>query len=206
MNTPTVFVVDDDAAVRDGLTLLCESAGLDAESFDSAESFLERYQPPRCGCLVLDMRLPGMSGRDLQEALAGRDIHLPIIFLTAHGDIPTTVEAMKAGAVDFLTKPVDGSALLARVQAAAQQHCRDQDDEHRRHAMRERMTSLTEREREILTRALAGQTNKDIARNLGISHRTVETYRSRLLLKTGAASLLELAAFAGSGTPAEGSQ
>lgn len=196
MTMPKVFVVDDDAAVRDGVSLLLETAGLAAESYDSAESFLAALAPEQAGCLILDMHMPGMGGLDLQKELARRGVRLPIIFLTGHGDIPTTVRAMKAGAADFLTKPIDGALLLDRVQAALARNRKEREDEAARQAMRARLEALTGREREILALAVAGYPNKEIARRLDISFRTVEVHRSRILLKTGAATLLELAQLA----------
>lgn len=196
MIMPTVFVVDDDAAVRDSVSLLLKTAGLAVEAYDSAEAFLAALDPQRHGCLVLDMRMPGMSGFELQEELARRDIPMPIIFLTAHGDIPMTVRAIKAGAVDFLTKPVDGAALLDRIESALARVGAEREGESARQQARERLSQLTEREQEILALAISGCTNKEIARQLGISFRTVETHRSHILFKTGTATLLELAQLA----------
>jgi FixJ family two-component response regulator len=196
---PIVFIVDDDAAVRDGLALLCETAGLDVECHDSAESFLAAYRPDHAGCLVLDVRMGGMSGPDLQAALNQRGSHLPIIFVTAHGDIPMTVRAMKAGAVDFLTKPVQPAELLQRVQAALDRDIAALAEQAAVADRRQRLLQLTPREREILALAGAGHANKVIAQRLGISHRTVEIHRSRILHKTGAANLLELAELAAEG-------
>lgn len=196
MSSPTVFVVDDDAAVRDSLSLLLETAGLPAEAYASAEAFLAALHSDRSGCIVLDVRMPGMAGPALQTELARRGVRLPIIFLTAHGDVPTSVQAMKAGAVDFLTKPVNGALLLDRVHAAMERNAEERQRETAQRALRERLTGLTEREREILALAVAGQPNKEIARQLGISYRTVEVHRSRILLKTGAGSLIELARLA----------
>jgi FixJ family two-component response regulator len=183
---PLVYVVDDDAAVRDSLLLLLESAGLRAAEFDSAEAFLAAHRGDQPGCLVLDVHMPGMDGLELQNELVRRGELMPIIFLTAHGDVPKTVRAMKAGAVDFLTKPVNGKLLVERVQHAVELS----ETAHKREA---RLKSLTQREREILKLAVAGQPNKQIARELGISYRTVEAHRSRILSKTGATTLLELA-------------
>lgn len=199
MNAPTVFVVDDDAAVRDSLTLLLETAGLAVEAYDSAESFLAALSPGRSGCLVLDMRMSGMGGLELQAELARREILLPIIFLTAHGDIPMTVRAMKAGAADFLTKPVDGATLIDRIHAALARARADREGETVRQNARARLSVLTEREQEILALAVAGCPNKEIARRLGISFRTVEVHRSHILLKTGATTLLELAQLVAAG-------
>ncbi|QDX82514.1 DNA-binding response regulator [Denitratisoma sp. DHT3] len=199
MNTPTVFVVDDDAAVREGTALLLEVAGLEQRCCDCAEALLATIGPESRGCLLLDINMPGMNGLELQEELVRRGICLPIIFLSAHGDIPSSVKAIKAGAMEFLVKPVSGAALIAQIQLAL-------DADHRRHqeaAIQQnalsRLSGLTEREREILALALSGQSNKEIARHLGISYRTVETHRSHILLKTGATTLLELAQLAAAG-------
>lgn len=193
---PIVFIVDDDAAVRDGLGLLCETAGLRVECHPSAESFLAAYRPEQPGCLVLDVRMGAMSGPELQAELVRRGSHLPIVFLTAHGDIPMTVRAMRAGAVDFLTKPVHGGLLLERVQAALRSNDALLNQQASQHGQRQRLASLTPRELEVMNLALAGLSNKQIAKQLGISHRTVELHRSRILHKTGCASLLELALLA----------
>lgn len=197
MNAPTVFIVDDDAAVRDSLSLLCETAGLRVECFDSAQAFLAAYRLEQPGCLVLDVRMPGMSGSQLHEELARLGDPVPIIYLTAFGDIPMTVQAIKAGAMDFLTKPVDGALMVARIQAAIET---DVANRQRVAALAERcarLAQLTEREREIMAFAVAGDSNKAIAKRLGISHRTVEIHRSHILQKTGANGVLELAKLAG---------
>jgi FixJ family two-component response regulator len=186
MPPPLVYVVDDDAAVRDGMLLLMESAGLRAKGFESAEAFLDEYRQKTPGCLVLDVHMPEIDGLQLQSELARQSSQLPIIFLTGYGDIPTSVRAMKGGAFDFLTKPVNGKVLVQRVQHAVELS----EAAHRSEA---RLQTLTQREREILKLAVAGKPNKGIARELGISYRTVEVHRSRILLKTGASTLLELA-------------
>lgn len=189
---PTVFVVDDDAAVRDSLALLLETAGLPFETYASAEDFLSALDHASAGCLVLDMRMGGMDGLGLQAELARRGNKLPILFVTAHGDVPTTVQALKSGAMDFLTKPVDGSVLLERIHAALAADLTQRNADAQRLVADGRLVSLTAREREILTLAVAGCTNKDIARQLGISYRTVEVHRAHILIKTGASSLAEL--------------
>jgi FixJ family two-component response regulator len=189
----TVFLVDDDAAVRDSVSMLLETAGLAVRAYDSAEAFLADLGADASGCLILDMRMQGMGGLDLQSELARREVRLPIIFVSVHSDVPATVRAMKAGAFDFLTKPLDGALLLDRVQAAVARSRKEHDDEQAMRAARARLASLTERERSILALAIAGHPNKEIARQLGISFRTVEVHRSRILLKTRAATLLELA-------------
>ncbi|QSB00269.1 response regulator transcription factor [Methylomonas sp. EFPC1] len=194
MNTqPCLFVVDDDDAVRDSLGLVFETAGLAYQTFASAECFLESYSPEQPGCLVLDVNMPGLDGHELQAELIRRHIHLPIIFLTAYGDIPMTVRAMKAGAVDFLTKPVSTELLLDRVQAALQLEVNTHAQANKGQALCNRLSGLTSRELEIMGMVVAGLTNKEIARRLGISHRTVEIHRAKVMEKTGAPNLLELA-------------
>lgn len=180
---PMVFVVDDDDAVRAGLTAMLEAAGLAVEAYASAVDFLKAYRPGRAGCLVLDVNMPDMKGPELQVELNRRGSHLPIIFLTAHGDIPTTVKAIKAGAVDFLTKPADGAVLLDRVRAALARSTQ----------LSRALSNLTEREHEVMLHMAAGRSSKEIARTLEISYRTVELYRSRILQKMKAHSVLELA-------------
>lgn len=193
MNPATVYIVDDDAAVRDGLSLLVETGGLRPEAYASAEAFLASCNDRRPACLLVDMRMAGMSGLDLQAELTRRGLELPVIFMTAHADVPTSVQAMKGGAMDFLLKPVDAAALLQRVHQAIARNEEDLAKATLRDAQRARLALLTEREREVLALAVAGHSNKDIARRLGISYRTVEVHRSRILSKTGAASLIELA-------------
>ncbi len=193
MNSPTIYIVDDDAAVRDSLGLLCETAGLGVESYASAEAFLNAYQPDRPGCLVLDVRMAGMSGPDLHAELTRRGSALPVIYLTGQGDIPMAVRAMKAGATDFLTKPVKGAEFLERVHAALEQDCERIDSQETQADDCRRLALLTHREREIMALVLEGHANKVIAKQLGISHRTVEIHRSRILAKTGTGNLLELA-------------
>jgi FixJ family two-component response regulator len=193
MNDPTVFIVDDDLAVRDSLSLLCETAGLHAECFDSAETFLATYRVDQPGCLVLDVRMGGMSGPDLHDVLNRNGSHLPIIYLTGHGDIPMSVRAIKAGAVDFLTKPFNGTQFLDRVQNALRHDC-EMVNHHLSMASKCRpLEELTQREREVMELALDGQVSKEIGRHLGISFRTVDVHRAHILQKTGTANLLELA-------------
>ena len=194
--TPTVFVVDDDAAVRDGLALLLDTAGLAVETYDGAATFLAASSPGLAGCLILDVRMPEMGGPELQAELIRRGVDLPIIFLTAHGDIPTTVQAMKAGAMDFLTKPVVGAELLERVRAAFEKSARLREQASARDSLRERLEGLTGREREIMKLVADGLPNKEIARSLGISHRTVEVHRARVMQKTGVTNLVELSRLA----------
>jgi FixJ family two-component response regulator len=196
MTLPTIFVVDDDAVVREALALLLETAGFRVSGHVSAEAFLDAWHPDQAGCLVLDMRMPGMGGEALQAELKRRNAPLPIIFMSAFGDVPTTVRAMQGGAVDFLTKPVNGADLIERVRAALAQDQSLRRAETLRQHFQVRLEKLTEREREILTLALAGHSNKAIAQALGISFRTIEVHRSHILLKLDVRSLLELARLA----------
>jgi FixJ family two-component response regulator len=186
MNQPIVYIVDDDEAVRDSLTILLETEGLRVESHSSAESFLAAFRPDQPGCLILDVRMDRMSGPQLHAELKLRGSALPVIYLTGHGDIPMSVRAIKEGALDFLTKPVDGDELLARIHAALGQTLEQTE-------RCQWLDSLTQREKEIMKLAISGQPNKEIGRQLGISHRTVELHRSHILRKSGCASLLELA-------------
>ena len=193
MNADVVFIVDDDQAVRDGLAMLLEAAGLTVQCYDSAEAFLQEHDPRQWGCLVLDVRMPGLSGPQLQQELARRGWLLPVIFLTAHGDIPTSVRTVKAGAVDFLTKPVAGADLLERVRGALRSQQARPDRRLEEATRRRYLEQLTPREIEVLKLVAAGHSNKVIGRQLQISFRTVELHRSHMLQKTGAASMFELA-------------
>jgi FixJ family two-component response regulator len=194
--SPTVFVIDDDAAVRDALGRLLEAHHLQVRTYDSAEGFLAALRPTDSGCLVLDVRLPRMSGPELQATLAARGIRLPIIFLTAQGDIPTSVRALQAGAMDFLEKPVAGELLVERVRAALHVEAAQRRAQAQAKRARVRYAQLTPREREVMGLLVAGQSSKEIARRLGISHRTVEIHRTRVMHKMHATNLIELAAAA----------
>jgi RNA polymerase sigma factor (sigma-70 family) len=189
---PMVFVVDDEASVRDALRRLIRSVGLQAELFPSAEEFLEREQPDMPSCLVLDVRLTGMSGLDCQGALAGAGIKIPIIFITARGDIPMSVRAMKAGAVEFLTKPFRDQDLLDAIHVALQLDRTRRQREAEFAVLRERFESLTLREREVVTRVVSGVSNKQVAAEIGIAENTVKVHRSRAMDKMQAESLADL--------------
>jgi FixJ family two-component response regulator len=189
---PTVFVVDDDAAVRDSLRWMIESAGLRVETFACAEDFLEAYVPGRPGCLVLDMRMPGMSGIALQKQLAARGIEIAIIFITAHASVPTAVHAMRAGAVDFITKPFSEEALLDRITHCIEEARRRHAQNLERASLAARFATLTPREHEILQDVVAGKPNKVIAAERGISQKTVEAHRAKMMQKLQARSLADL--------------
>jgi FixJ family two-component response regulator len=192
ISNATVFIVDDDTAVRAGLSMQLEAAGFPVKAFASAEDFLVAICPI-IGCLLLDVRMPGMTGPDLQAELARRNINLPIIFLSGHGDIPLAVKSIQAGAIDFLTKPVSGSVLIERIQMALQLSVEQWKKDAENKMLQERLATLTIREREVLELALAGCSNKEIAMCLGISFRTVEHHRSHILLRTGTDNLFKLA-------------
>jgi FixJ family two-component response regulator len=191
-SNPIVYVIDDDASIRDALRRLFRSVGLEVELFGSPPEFLQRKRPDVPGCLVLDIRLPGKSGLDFQRELAETNIRIPIIFITAHGDIPMTVRAMKAGAVEFLTKPFRDQDLLDAVQLALERDRARRQHESEIATLRERVVSLTPREREVLPLVVSGLLNKQIAAELGTSETTVKVHRSQLMRKMGAESLAEL--------------
>ncbi len=189
----TVFVVDDDFSVRKGLKRLLKSAEYSVEAFSSAEEFLAYDSDcDEPACLVLDVQMPGLNGLDLQENLVSRDYTMPIIFITGQGDIPTSVRAMKKGAVEFLTKPFDEKALLDAVQEALQKDLQTRTVLSEQENIRQRLATLTPREHEILTYVIAGLLNKQIAYALDISEKTVKVHRGRVMEKTGAGSVAEL--------------
>jgi FixJ family two-component response regulator len=187
-----VFVVDDDSSVREAIKSLISLVGLRVETFETAQEFLQSKRPDVPGCVVLDVELPGLSGLDLQRELAAHGVKLPIIFITGHGDIPTSVRAMKAGALEFLTKPFHDQDLLDAIRQAL-----ERDRAARRHSkeiaeLRERFDALTSREREVMSLVVAGLLNKQIAAELGISEVTVKIHRGRVMNKMGVQSLAEL--------------
>jgi FixJ family two-component response regulator len=193
MTPTTVFIVDDDAGIRSSLSLLMETDGLVSASFASAIEFLAACGPHPNGCLILDVRMPSMSGLQLQDELALRHIHLPIIFLTGFADIPMTVDAMRKGAMDFIAKPINGASLLERVHSALETNSLQREASAARSLLQNRLLKLTQREREVLVLALSGMPNKTISNELGISVRTIEGHRAQIFLKLDIDSLIELA-------------
>ncbi|MBR0783219.1 response regulator transcription factor [Bradyrhizobium iriomotense] len=189
---PIVLIVDDDPSMRRALTNLFQSVGLKVQAFSSAAEIMEAKPPAVPSCLVLDIRLPGSSGLDLQADLAKANIHTPIIFITGHGDIPMTVRAMKSGAVDFLTKPVRDQDMLDAVQAAIERDRKRRDAEKSISGVRSRFEGLTARERDVLALVASGLMNKQVAAELGLAEITVKIYRGQIMRKMGAKSLADL--------------
>jgi FixJ family two-component response regulator len=190
--TPVIYLVDDDEAVRDSLGMLFRSIGLAHEAYPSAFDFLEHYDSKRLACLVADIRMPGLSGLELQQRLNEQRAEIPIIFITGHGDVPMAVSAMKSGAVDFIQKPFRDQDLIDRINKALERErerrkVRAQEDE-----IRGRIALLTPREKEVMQRVVRGQANKVIAMDLGVSQRTVELHRARVMRKLKMRSLAEL--------------
>jgi FixJ family two-component response regulator len=190
--SPTVVVIDDDASVRKALDNLLRSVGLDVELFKSPQEFLQSNRPDRPGCIVLDVRFPGRSGLDMQRELAAVSTPLPIIFITGYGDIPMSVRAMKAGAVEFLTKPFREQDLLDAVGVALEKDRARRANEMRLAELRSRFDTLTARERQVLALVIAGRLNKQIAGELGVSEMTVKMHRRQVMRKMQAAGLAQL--------------
>ena len=189
---PVVFVVDDDISVRESLELLIRFAGWQAELFASAQEFLAHPRPAVPSCLVLDVNLPGLNGLDLQRRIAGERADMPIIFITGYGDVPRTVQAMKAGAVEFLTKPFDDDVLLRAIGSAIERSRTALDHEQGLRSLRQAHASLTPREHEVMAMVVAGRLNKQIAADLGISEITVKAHRGKAMRKMKARSLADL--------------
>lgn len=188
----TVFVIDDDEAVRNSLRLLLKSLGLAVRTFASAQEFLPTYEPRDPGCLILDIRMPGMSGLELQQQLNIRGATIPVIFISGHGDIPMAVEAMQHGAFDFLQKPFRDQELIDRVQRALERDAAIRTEIQATDQIRQHLASLTPREREILELVTTGKPNKVMAGDLGVSQRTIEIHRARVMEKMHARSLAQL--------------
>ena len=188
----TVFVVDDDQAMRSSLQWLIESMGMRVETYASAQAFLDAYYPGRAGCLLLDVRMPGMSGLELQAYLAKREHRIPVIIITGHGDVSMAVKAMKNGAVDFIEKPFDDEALIVSIRNALQHDEKQRALRAQRADIAARMSELTPREHEVMAMVTDGRSNKEIATALGVSAKTVEVHRARVMDKMRADSLAEL--------------
>jgi FixJ family two-component response regulator len=189
---PIVFIVDDDRAVRTALSRLLTAAGYQARSFESAERFIEEQDTEAPGCLLLDVCLPGLSGLELQRALAGSSRARPIVFMTGTGDIQAGVQAMKAGAIDFLTKPVDEKRLIAAVEQAFRCDAEQRQERAIRSMIQQRLETLTPRERQVMMYVVLGQINRQIAAEIGTGEKTVKVHRGRMMSKMGAGSVAEL--------------
>jgi FixJ family two-component response regulator len=188
----TVFVVDDDPAVLKSLSRLLRSARMEVATFNSPREFLERHNPRAPGCLVLDVAMPGLNGLELQKALAAEDSTLPIVFLTGHGDIPMSVQAMKRGAIDFLTKPVNDEDLLEAIRVALETDRLSRQARAELDDIRRRLDTLTPREREVMEHVVSGQLNKQIAADLGTGEQNIKVHRARVMEKMGVVSLADL--------------
>ena len=190
--TPTVFIVDDAEPVRDSIGMLLDTVGIEHDEFATAQAFLDNFDADRTGCLVLDIRMPGMSGLELQDKLAELEADIPIIFITGHGDIPMAVEAMRKGAVDFIRKPFRDQELLDRIHEALHADASQREAEASRRVVRGNFEMLSPRESEVFDRVASGQANKVVAIDLGISERTVEIHRSQVMKKMNARTLAAL--------------
>ncbi|MDJ0813617.1 MAG: response regulator transcription factor [Woeseiaceae bacterium] len=189
---PTVFIVDDDPAIRFAMQALMDSVNIEHEIYSSGDEFLENVDDHRAGCLVLDIRMPGLGGLELQEELIKRDSTLPIIFITGHGDVPMAVDAMQKGAVDFIQKPFRDQDLLDRIREALKTDAERREEQQKHAEVAERLARLTNREREVFDLVVTGKPNKVIAYELGVSQRTVEIHRARVMEKMQARSLADL--------------
>ena len=189
---PTVFIVDDEEAVGDSIAMLLKTVGLATRRYTDARVFLEEYRPELPGCLLLDVRMPKMGGLDVQRELVRRNVALPLIFITGHGDVPMAVEAMRSGALDFIQKPFNDDELIRRVQKALEEDAREREIAQQHGEVARRWHELTPREREIARRIADGQANKVVAADLDISARTVELHRARILQKMGVRSVAQL--------------
>ncbi len=192
MSEPLIYVVDDDDTFRKSLQWLLESVGLGVKTFATANDFLDAFVPGSPGCLVLDIRMPGMSGLQLQDQLVARGIRLPVIFVTGHGDVPMAVAAVKKGALDFIQKPYNDQQLLDLVNSALRRDTELREQDARSEAVSGLISSMTPREREVMDSVVAGKSNKIIAEELGVTIKTVEAHRARVMEKMGAESLAHL--------------
>jgi RNA polymerase sigma factor (sigma-70 family) len=193
---PTVYIVDDDEAVRNCIRRLVESVHLDVETFRSAEEFLKAYDPARRGCLVVDVRMPGMSGLELQRRVAEREYSIPVIMLSGYGDVSVAVRAMKAGAVSFIEKPFNDHVLLDTIREAIDKDAQDREQQARAAELRARIDRLTPREREVLDLLVAGNVSKAVAAKLRLSEKTVEVHRAHVMKKLQAKTIADLVRFA----------
>jgi FixJ family two-component response regulator len=192
MNEPTVFIIDDDPSARNGLTNVVQAAGINVESFASAKDFIDSKRIEGPGCIVLDVKMPEVTGPELQEMLIQTDYCMPIIFLSAYGDVPTTANVLKKGAVDFLTKPVDRDVLLEAIRYSITKDAENRIQKEEHFSINQRIKTLTPREYEIMTYVISGLLNKQIAGKLSISEETVKIHRGRVMRKLGIVSITEL--------------
>lgn len=190
--TPIVYIVDDEYAVRDSLKLLIETTGYTVVDFESAEAFLDHYNPDQPSCMLLDVRMPSMSGLDLQEELLKRSIDIPIIFISGHADVPDSAKAFRAGAIDFLEKPFNEEVLLSRIEEALSKDAQAREHLREKSKILERLNHLTTREREVLNLIVRSHSNKEAARILDISNRTIDVHRAHIMEKMQAENLAEL--------------
>lgn len=196
VDRPTVFVIDDEASVRDALALFLDSEGLSVKTYDTAQSFLDEYRSNFHGCMIVDIRMPDMSGLELQETLNGKGVHLPVIFLTGHGDVPMSAKAFKAGAMDFIEKPFNDEDLLASIRDAIAKDRALRQLRLQGALIVKRFSRLTPREKQVMQGVVAGKPNKVIAKELGVSPRTIDIHRSRVMQKMGARTLPDLVTMA----------
>lgn len=191
-----VYLVDDDFSVRDSLSMLIESTGQTVRGFESADEFLNNFDPDQAGCLILDVRMPNMTGLELQEELVRRDYAIPIIFISGHADVPDSSKAFRAGAVDYLEKPFDSDVLLKRMQEAIQKDLDTRVYKAEKRKLKKRLATLTPRELEVMTLVVKGLSNKEAARQLDVSNRTIDVHRAKIMEKMDAEDLAELTVMA----------
>jgi RNA polymerase sigma factor (sigma-70 family) len=191
-----VYLVDDDFSIRDSLSLLLESTGQSVRCFDSADAFLEGFDPEQAGCLVLDVRMPNMTGLELQEYLAHKDVTIPIIFISGHADVPDSSRAFRAGAVDYMEKPFDPDVLISRIREAIKKDQETRVNMAEKRKLTKRLSLLTPREREVMILVVKGLSNKEVARHLDISNRTIDVHRAKIMDKMEAEDLAELTVIA----------
>ncbi len=191
-----VYLVDDDFSVRDSLSMLIESTGQKVRSFDSADDFLKDFDPDQAGCLILDVRMPNMTGLELQEELARRDFAIPIIFISGHADVPDSSKAFRAGAIDYMEKPFDSEILLARMQEAIKRDLETRVHNAEKRKLKKRLSQLTPREHEVMILIVKGLSNKEAAKQLNVSNRTVDVHRAKIMEKMDAEDLAELTVMA----------